>query len=127
MLRLTRQAERGRISERQMGVMEQLRAEIEDMHRQKKLIEAEISATLEKSAGRANAKINIRRELNSGAAFRIGFTTRQITDYREGSWSVIEYRGRDLKFLRLTPLDRNARDLEADLIAQEEAAARRPA
>lgn len=127
MLRLTRQAEKSRISERQMGVLEKLRAEIEDIHRQKKLIENEVGTILEKSAEAANAKINIRRELNSGAAFRLGFTIRQVEDYREGSWSLIEHRGRELKFLRLTPLDKNARELEEELLAQEEALAKKQA
>jgi uncharacterized protein (DUF342 family) len=123
MLRLTRQAEKAKISERQMGVMEMLRSEIEDMHRQKKLIEAEVAATLEKSAEVANAKVNIRREVNSGASFRLGFTTRHVEDYREGSWSLIEHRGHELKFLRLTPLSKNARESEEELLAQEEALA----
>ncbi len=127
MMRLTRQAEKSRVSDRQIGAMEKLRSEIGDIHRQKKLIESEIAALVEKSAGAANPKINIRREVNSGALFRLGFTTRHVEDYREGSWSLIEHRERELKFLRLTPLARTARELEEELVAQEDALANRSA
>jgi uncharacterized protein (DUF342 family) len=121
MLRLTRQAEKDKMSDRQLGMMEKLRAEIDDIHRQKKLIEAEKDALFEKSAGTANAKINVRRELQSGAFFRLGFTTGKVDDYREGSWSIIEHKGRELKFLRMTPLTKNAREVEEELLAQEKA------
>jgi uncharacterized protein (DUF342 family) len=119
MIRLSRQAEKSKISDRQMSVMEKLRAEIEDMHRQKKLIENNIEQTLEKSAPFANPKINIRREVNSGAVFRVGFTTSHVEDFKPGSWSVIEYKGSELKFVRLTPITKNGREVEEELLAQE--------
>ena len=124
MLRYTRQAERAKVTDRQMSLMEKLRAQIEDIHRQKKMIEAEIEAILEKSAETANSKVNIRREINSGAIFRLGFNTRQVEDYREGSWSLIEHRETELKFVRLTPLSKNAREVEEELLAQEALAAK---
>lgn len=127
MLRYTRQAERAKISDRRMSAMETLRAEIEDIHRQKKLVEAEIAAILEKSAAAANAKINVRREINSGAVFRLGFTTRHIEDFKDGSWSLVEHRGAELKFVRLTPLSKNAREVEVELLAQEAEAANKDA
>ena len=123
MLRLTRQAERSRISDRERSAMERLRSEIEDLNRQKKLIKNELDGLLEKSAETANAKINVRRELNSGAVFRLGFTEAKVEDYMEGAWSVIEHNGSQLKFLRMTPLSRNARELEEELVAQERALA----
>lgn len=119
MLRLTRQAEKAKITDRQMSVMEKLRAEIDDMRRQKELIDAEIEEILEKSAPLSNPKINIRREINSGAVFRVGFTVRQVEDFREGSWSLIEHKRLELKFVRLTPLTKNAREVEEELLAQE--------
>ncbi|MGD9140529.1 MAG: FapA family protein [bacterium] len=121
MLRLTRQAEKSKMSDRQMGVIKNLRAEIEDIHRQKKLIEAEVEGILEKSAPFANPKINIRREMNSGAVFRVGFTRTHVEDFRQGSCSIIEHRGREIKFLRLTPLSKNGREVEEELLAQEAA------
>lgn len=123
MLRFTRQAEKSKITDRQMGVMETLRAEIADLHRQTKLIQAEIDGILARSSEAANAKVNVRRRINSGAVFRLGFTTEQVEDYREGSWSIIEHRGKKLKFVRLTPLSKNAREVEEELLAQEEALA----
>ncbi len=123
MLRLTRRAERTRLGDRDLTAMDKLRAEIEDVHRQKKLIEAGIAQILEKSASFANPKINVRREINRGAVFRVGFTTRGIEDFREGSWSIIEYKGSELKFVRMTPLSKNGREVEEELLAQEAAAA----
>ncbi len=123
MLRFTRQAEKSKMTDRQMGAMETLRAEIADLNRQKKLVQADIDGMLEKSSAVANAKINVRRIINSGAVFRLGFTTGQVEDYREGSWSIIEHRGSQLKFVRLTPLSKSAREVEEELMAQEEALA----
>lgn len=121
MLRLTRQAEKSKMTDRQMGLIENLRAEIEDIHRQKKIIETEVEEILEKSAPFANPKINIRKEMNSGAVFRVGFTSTHVEDFRQGSCSIIEYKGLHLKFVRLTPLAKNGREVEEELLAQEAA------
>ena len=106
-----------------MSVIENLRAEIDDLHRQKKLIEIEAGEILEKSAPFANSKINIRREINSGAVFRLGFTTSRVEDHKDGSWSLIEHKGSELMFVRMTPLSKNAREVEEELLAQENALA----
>lgn len=71
------------------------------------------------TAAQANRKINVLKKLSCGTVIFLGRTVQETADARTGAFSVIEHRGRELKYLNLTPLSRNAADIEAELLKLE--------
>ena len=66
-----------------------------------------------------NAKVNVRKAIYDGVIIHLGHTYEEIKDYRQGACSVIEHNGEELRFLPLTPLEKSAQDLEAELMLAE--------
>jgi len=75
-----------------------------------------------RNGGAANAMVNVKRCLFAGVVIRLGLVQNKIDEYRKGECSIIEHRHRTLAFLPLSPLSKNVRELEAELVQQEKEA-----
>ncbi|OVE81283.1 hypothetical protein BVY04_03585 [bacterium M21] len=92
---------------------QKLKLQHEDSSRQlRELNEHEVS-------NRANAKINIQKVLHHGSILTLGQTRKQYEAGLKGPVSLIEHRGDDIIPIKLSSLQKNARQLEMDLIQKE--------
>ena len=83
-----------------------------------KLLEVQQS-TFNSLGESANAKVNIKKTIYDGVIIRLGNVEQQIHEDRNGGCSIIEHRGENLVFTRLTPLYINAREIEQQLVDKE--------
>jgi uncharacterized protein len=92
---------------------------LETVSRRLSLLKEERKAIYQLFEGQKNAKINVKRALFEGVVIQLGAVQELFSDYRKGSYSIIEYAERELAFLPLTPLSVNAGQLERDLKQRE--------
>ena len=93
--------------------------QIEVLSEEVKKLNAERRQILSLDGDGQNAKINVRKALFDGVIIHLGHTEEKMQEYRSGTYSIIEHKGSELVYLSLTPLEKNARELEEELLRKE--------
>jgi uncharacterized protein (DUF342 family) len=93
-------------------------AEFKKISAQKEKILQKLSWIYSNLSARANAKINVFKELHAGTLIQLGRTELEFKQGQAGPNSLIEVNGQEIQCLKLSPLSKPARELEEELLAR---------
>lgn len=103
----------------QDDALESIRQRLDDLAAVIEVVEEARAAAYEGDGEGLNAKVNVAKAIFEGVTIHLGGTQEEVKEYRVGAYSIIEHAHSRLAFLPFTPLERNALELERELLRKE--------